>query len=159
MAKSNLIMREKTCVVYVKNGATAEELEKVKRLRELGWISKPCITKEEKEKNKINHDVTKDFNISYDEVHKEDMIKYLEDYGTEEQKKAFAYHAFRDINGNPVYNKDGKPKFNMISAKRYFYKTFFSDRWIAIEKMLEDRKFKASKKKETEDKLLKWLND
>ena len=94
MAKSNLIMREKTCVVYVKNSATAEELEKVKRLVALGWTSKPCITKEEKEKNKIEHNVGEDFNIDYDEVRKEDMIKYLEDYGTEEQKKDFAYHAF-----------------------------------------------------------------
>lgn len=159
MAKSNLIKKTKTMVVFVKSTATEEELKEVNRLVSIGWTSKPCITKEEKEKNKIKHKVDEKFNISYDEVLKEDMIEYLEKYKSEKEQKDFAYHAFRTINKEIVYNKDGKPRFNMISAKQYFYKTFFPEKWEEIDKKLKARQWQKKNKEETEDKLLKWFND
>lgn len=150
---SNLIKKKKTLTVYVKENATAEELKEVKRLVELGWVSKPCKPKAE-QKEVVPHEVTKDFNISYDEVRKEDMYKYVKEFVTdEEKKKAFAVAAHSNIKGEMLYKEDKKnntkiPKYNQIAAKQFFYKTFFPEKWKEIEKMLEERKFKSAKAKE-----------
>lgn len=156
---ANIIKRKKTLTVLVKDTATKEELLEVKRLVELGWISKPCKAKVEKVVEE--HIITEDFDINYDKVRKEDMIKYIQKFKDEKALKDFANASHKKVNGEKSVDKNGKPKYNQIAAKQYFYKTFFPEKWKEIEKMLEDRRFKSSKAKEINelDKLLKDLLD
>lgn len=158
---SNLIKKEKTLTVYVKENATAEELKEVKRLVEIGWTSKPCKPKVKKEE--IPHEITKDFKIKYDEVRKVDMVKYIKEFVDDENAlKEFAKASHKLKNGQPSLTKSGKRKFNIISAKKYFYSTYFAEEWKKIEKMLEDRKFKSKAAKENneiEKELLDLLDD
>ena len=155
---SNLIKRTKSLTVIVKDGATAEELKEVRRLVELGWVSKP--QKKEK-KEEISHEITAEFNISYDDVRKVDMVKYIKEFVKDENAlKEFAIAAHKKVNGEPSVTEKGKPKFNIIAAKRYFYATYFKEEWKKIEKTLEDRKFKskaAKEKNEIQKELLSLL--
>ena len=156
---SNLIKRTKSLTVIVKDGATAEELKEVRRLVELGWVSKPQKKKEKKEE--IPHEITAEFNISYDDVRKVDMVKYIKEFVKDENAlKEFAIAAHKKVNGEPSVTEKGKPKFNIIAAKRYFYATYFKEEWKKIEKTLEDRKFKskaAKEKNEIQKELLSLL--
>ena len=158
---SNLIKRTKSLTVIVKEGATAEELKEVRRLVELGWVSKPQKKKAKKEE--VPHEVTAEFNISYDEVRKVDMVKYIKQFILEKDENAlknFAIAAHKKVNGEPSVTEKGKPKFNIIAAKRYFYATYFKEEWKKIEKTLEDRKFKskdAKEKNEIQKELLSLL--
>lgn len=157
---SNLIKRKKSLTVIVKDGATAEELKEVRRLVELGWISKP---QKKKKKEEIPHEITAEFNISYDEVRKVDMVKYIKQFvlaKDENALKEFAKAAHKKVNGEPSITDKGEPKFNIIAAKRYFYATYFKEEWKKIEKKLEDRKFKskaAKEKNEIQKELLALL--
>lgn len=149
---SNLIKRTKSLTVIVKEGATAEELKEVKRLVELGWVSKPQKKKEKKEE--IPHEITAEFNISYDKVRKVDMVKYIKQFVLEKDENAlknFAIAAHKKVNGEPSVTDKGEPKFNIIAAKRYFYATYFKEEWKKIEKTLEDRKFKSKAAKENNE--------
>lgn len=118
---------------------------------ELGWISKPCKPKvEEKPKP---HEITEEFNIEYDEVRKEDMVRYIKTFIKDDEKyAAFAEAAHCNIKGEKLYkkDKDGNKvrKYNQIAAKQYFYKTFFPEKWKVIAEMLENRKFKSAEAKE-----------
>lgn len=146
--KSNLIKREKKMTVYVFDKATADELKEVETLRKLGWIVKPAT--EKKEEVKVKHIVDEEFNIEYDDVVKEDMVEFIKKYHPEDLKEfAIASHTSsgKKHNGEMIKNKDGKPRYLHISAKNWFYKHYFAEtKWVKIEKMLEDRKFKSSEK-------------
>lgn len=158
---SNLIKRKSKLTVYVKEGATAEELKEVRRLVELGWVSQSCKPKEEKVI--VPHEITKEFNIKYDDVRKEDMIKYIKEFVEDENAlKSFAIEAHKTIKGEKSVNKKGNPKYNQIAAKRYFYKTYFPEKWKKIEEQLENRKFKTKEQKEKnalQKELLSLLED
>lgn len=155
---ANIIKRTKTLTVLVKDTATKEDLLEVKRLVELGWVSKPCKTKVEKVEEE-EHIIDENFNIDYDKVRKIDMVKYIQKFKDQKALDDFAEASHSNINGEKTFNKKGERKYNQIAAKTYFFKTFFPDRWVEIEKMLENRKFKSSKAKEINevDKLLKSL--
>jgi hypothetical protein len=155
---ANIIKRTKTLTVLVKDTATKEDLLEVKRLVELGWVSKPC--KPKVEKKEVEHIVTESFDISFDEVRKIDMVKYIKEFVKEEDAlKKFSIAAHKKKNGEPSVNKEGKPKYNQLAAKYYFFQTFFPDKWVEIEKMLNERQFKSKKAKEENaiDKELKAL--
>ena len=146
MAKG-YIMRESKKKIYVRETATAEERKKIEEYVKLGWVAVPCKPKEEKEV--VPHTVTKEFNISYDEVRKEDMVKYIKEFVEDEKAlKNFAIAAHKTVKGEKSVDKDGNPKYNQIAAKRYFYETFFPKKWEEIKVMLENRKFKTKAAKE-----------
>lgn len=144
MAK-DYIVRKSTNTIFVKESAT-EELKKelVNTYGTLGWTIKPC---QSKKKVVIAHEITKEFNIEFDKVQKDDMLKYLVEFVKDEEKiKAFAKNAHMTTKGEPSITKKGKPKYNHLAAKRYFFKTYFPSKWAEIEKVLESRKFKTKTK-------------
>lgn len=151
--KAGIVKRQKGThknTVYVYPEATAEELEEVKKLIAIGWTSKIGKRKEEVEVEP--HEITKEFNIGYDEVRKEDMVKYIKGFVEDKEAlKNFAIAAHKTVKGKENLDKNGKPKYNHIAAKQYFYKTFFPKKWEDIEKMLDERKFKTKAKKEAAD--------
>lgn len=146
MAKG-YIMRESKKKIYVRETATAEERKTIEEYVKCGWVAVPCKPKEEKVV--VPHTVTKEFNISYDEVRKEDMVKYIKEFVEDENAlKNFAIAAHKTVKGEKSVDKDGNPKYNQIAAKRYFYETFFPKKWEEIKVMLENRKFKTKAAKE-----------
>ena len=154
---ANIIKRTKSLTVLVKDTATKEELAEVKRLVELGWVSKPCKPKVEKVEEE--HIITESFDVHFDKVRKIDMVKYIKEFVKEEDAlKKFSIAAHKRKNGEPSTTKDGEPKYNQLAAKTYFFKTFFPDRWVEIDKMLKERQFKSKKAKE-ENALDKELKD
>lgn len=159
--KSNLIKREKKMTVYVFPNATADEFKEIETLKKLGWIIKPATEKKE-EKKKVTKDVeiTEDFNIKFDEVTKEQMIEFIRKFKTEEDLKMFAVASHKNKAGEVKKNKDGKPRYFHLNAKRYFYETFFPKKWADIKKVLDERGFKAGAKKKAnalEEELLNLL--
>ena len=82
MAKG-YIMRESKKKIYVRETATAEERKTIEEYVKCGWVAVPCKPKEEKVV--VPHTVTKEFNISYDEVRKEDMLKYIKEFVEDEK--------------------------------------------------------------------------
>lgn len=157
--KSNLIKREKKMTVYVFPNATAEELKETEILKKLGWIVKPA-TEKEKEVKKSHGEITEDFNIKFDEATKEEMIEFIKKFKTDEDLKMFAIASHKNKAGEIVKNKDGKPRYFHLNAKRYFYETFFPKKWTDIKEMLDARGFKAGAKAKAnalEDELLNLL--
>lgn len=122
---------------------TDETREEVKELKSCGYTVH--IVKKKEEKTVEEHKVDKDFNISYDEVRKADMIEYVKNFVEDRElskKWARESHNF----------KDGKRSFAQIKAKKAFYKIFFPERWEKeIQPMLEKRQFKATTKKDEKD--------
>lgn len=166
---ANIIKREKVKsgkkpTVYVSKNATVEELEEVNRLVSLGWISKPMKDK----KPEVIHTITKDFNIHYDEATKNDMVKFIKEFFPETLKN-FAVESHKNSKGEVIYTtikNEGKPdtkkaKYFHITAKNYFYQTYFPERWKnEIKPMLDERNFKNRKKNEAnvlEDELQELL--
>ena len=139
---ANIIKKKTIMTIYVKDTATAEELKEVATYKKLGWLVKPCASKVSKEE--VPHEVTADFNIGYDEVRKEDMVNYIKNILKDDKAlKEFAVASHQTVKGEKSTTKSGKPKYNHIAAKRYFYKTHFPKKWAEIEKVLENRKFKT----------------
>jgi hypothetical protein len=158
--KSNLIKREKKMTVYVFPNATSDELKEVETLKKLGWIIKPATEKKEEKKKVTDVEITEDFNIKFDEATKEQMIDFIKKFKSAEDLKMFAVASHKNKDGEVVKNKDGKPRYFHLNAKRYFYETFFSQRWVEIKKMLDERGFKAGAKKKAnalEEELLNLL--
>lgn len=143
--KSNLIKREKTMTVYVFPNATPEELKVVETLRKLRWTVKPA-TEKKQEVKKTHGEITEDFNIKFDEATKEEMIEFIKKFKSDEDLKGFAVASHKNKAGETVFNKDGKPRYFHLNAKRYFYETFFPKKWVEIKKMLDERGFKAGAK-------------
>lgn len=141
---------------------------KDKKGRNVVWVREWCITDAEREEVKVlqscgysvelakktvkteaePHEITKDFNISYDEIRKEDMIKYIEAFVKDKELiKKFAKEA------HP--NK----KFVMMIAKKSFFRIFFPERWEKeIEPMLKERQFKKSTKEAEADFFAQYLD-
>lgn len=159
MAKGYIMRKSKT-TIYVRETATAEELKLIEEHRKLGWVVVPCKPKEEKVVEP--HEVTEEFKISYDKVRKEDMVDYIKKFKKDDKDalKNFAIAAHKTVKGEKSVDKKGNPKYNQIAAKRYFFETFFPDRWEEIKKMLDERKFKskeAKKRNEIQQELLSFL--
>lgn len=159
--KSNLIKREKKMTVYVFPNATADELKEIEAYKKLGWIIKPAADKKEKEKKvTVDVEITEDFNIKFDEATKEQMIEFIRKFKSNEDLKMFAVASHKNKAGEVVRNKDGKPRYFHLNAKRYFYETFFPKKWVEIKKMLDERGFKAGAKAKAnalEEELLNLL--
>lgn len=158
--KSNLIKREKKMTVYVFPNATSDELKEVETLKKLGWIIKPATEKKEEKKKVTDVEITEDFNIKFDEATKGQMIEFIKKFKSNEDLKMFAVASHKNKDGEVVKNKDGKPRYFHLNAKRYFYETFFPKKWVEIKKMLDERGFKAGAKKKAnalEEELLNLL--
>ena len=164
--KSNLLKKTKTMTVYVYPKATAEERAEAEVLRKLGWIIKPGKVEEEKkpkEKIEITPEAVKNNAVElYDVIGKEDMVEYIKKLGKAEDLKAFAVASHKNVKGETVENKAGNAKYFHISAKRYFFETYFKEAWDGVIKpKLDERTFKTGAKKklnELEAELLKLID-
>lgn len=139
-----------------------EELKEIEKYKQLGWVIVPQKKKEKKVKEV--REITKEFNIHYDKVYKEEMIKYIKDFVIAEDKdalKKFAIASHKDKNGNFDKNKKGEFVYHQVQAKNYFYETYFPEKWKKeILPMLEERRNKKKEKNEAkklEDELLELL--
>lgn len=98
-------------------------------------------------------------NNTYKTLLLEEMINYLEEYGTEEEKKEFAQNCYtkyvRDSKKNKKYDAQGNPitettdKLNLIYAKEKFCAKF-APGLIPVKK-------KQEKKEKKSDRLKNWL--
>lgn len=128
-------------VVFVKEWCiTEEERKEVRELSSYGYIVKKA--KQTKEKPADTYEITQDFNVPYDKVKKEHITEYVKKFVKDADKiKKFVKVAYKD-----------KKTWKHITAKKEFFKIFFPERWEnEISPMLENRKFKKSKKKAQDD--------
>lgn len=150
----NYIVKSSKGIVYLRNGITKEEEAEVRRLYS-NWEIIPCKPPKKKPEK---HIVDKDFNISYDEVQKEDMVNYIKQYVEDpDALKKFAIASHQSKKGKQkIVNKiiDKKEvkvaQYFHLSAKDYFFKTYFPEKWEEIQKMKEARMAKFTKKKSAE---------
>ena len=155
--KSNLIKKTKTMTVYVYSNATAEERKEAEELRVLGWTVKPVKENKEDKKPREKVEITaeaveKDAVGLYDIVGKEDMVDYIKKLAKAEDLKAFAVASHKNVKGEVIKNKDGNAKYFHISAKRYFFETYFKEAWDGVIKpKLDERTFKTGAKKKMSD--------
>lgn len=150
----NYIVKTSKGIVYLRNGITAEEEAEVRKLYSK-WEIKRCKPPKKKPEK---HVVNKEFNISYDEVQKEDMIKYIKEYVDDPNAlKEFAIASHKTKKGQQkiinktINNKEVKvAQYFHLSAKDYFFEKYFPEKWEEILKMKEDRQKKFVKKKSEE---------
>lgn len=152
----NYIVKSSKGIVYLRNGITKEEEAEVRKLY-ANWIIKPCKPAKVKPEP---HNVDEKFEITYDEVQKEDMVNYIKNFVKEEgalkdfaiashqSKKGATKMVKKTINGKKVE----VAQYFHISAKDYFFEKYFPDRWEKILELKAERKAKFSKGKSDEAK-------
>ena len=126
MAKKHFRVYQSTMKIFVDNeNITKEELKEIEKYKELHWVIVP--QKKKVEKPKEVREITEEFNIDYDKVYKEELIKYIKDFAIAKDKdalKKFAIASHKDKNGNVKKNAKGDLVYNHKSAKDYFYQTY-----------------------------------
>lgn len=150
----NYIVKSSKGIVYLRNGISKEEEAEVRKLYSK-WTIVPC---KPPKKKPVTHDITKDFNVSYDEVQKEDMVNYIKQFVKEpDALKEFAvasHQSKKGVKKMVTKKKDGKEvqvaQYFHLSAKDYFFEKYFPDRWEEIQKMKAERQAKFTKKKSAE---------
>lgn len=151
----NYIVKKSKGIVYLRNGITKAEEEEVRKLYPK-WTIIPC--KPAKKKPEA-HTITKEFDVSYDEVQKEDMVKYIKEFKKDDPDalKNFAVASHKSKKGEVkmiTKKKDGKDvkvaQYYHLSAKDYFFQTYFADRWEEILEMKAERQAKFTKQKSAE---------
>ena len=157
--KKGYIVRKSKKTVFVKSTATDEEIKFITdTYGRLGWLILPCknekakANKSAKAKEEKEYTVDEKFEIPYDKVKKEHILKYAEKYLSPEEYTAFiktAYTIKEDNNGKKT------PSYRHIKAKDFIYKTKFAERFTEIEN--RRNKKKAPKKPETSEADLKIL--
>lgn len=106
---------------------------------------------------------------AYNKISKEEMYNYIKEHNKEDLK-AFAVASHKpvkkkdeteeDLAKRIKTNEDGEPMYYHISAKRYFFETYFKELWDnQIKDKLNAKNKKTDKDEEetTEQKLLKLL--
>lgn len=150
----NYIVKSSKGIVYLRNGITKEEEAEVRKMYSK-WTIVPC--KPPKKKPEA-HEVTKEFNISYDEVQKEDMVTYIKQFVKDENAlKEFAVASHKSKKGIVkmiTKKKDNKEvkvaQYFHLSAKDYFFEKYFPAKWEEIQQMKAERQAKFTKKKSAE---------